>query len=145
MGEDCCRSEYSCLHCGRKSYIMAECLSSASSSSMPCCLYFMTCGSLKPSSRILQVTAARGRLITHFKPPDSILVGSPAATGMVMKSCRQRRWHRSSHHHHSTVPAADRLCLQGWRQLRTLQIHPRRGERPEWQWETGTQGNCCAG
>ena len=34
----------------------------------PAELYFMSCGSLKPSSRSLQVMAARGKLITRFKP-----------------------------------------------------------------------------
>lgn len=42
----------------------------------PAELYFTSCGSLKLFSHILQVMAAREKLITHFKPPALYLWAS---------------------------------------------------------------------
>lgn len=49
-------------------------------------LYFMSCGSLKPSSCILQVMAARGKLITCFKPSTPELLSSCRDSNEVLQA-----------------------------------------------------------
>lgn len=100
---DCCRSRYSaCIMCRKASSGLSDSVRHPAASCHAEC--FMSCGSLKPFGRVLQVMVARGKLITCF-------VGCSA---QVMKSCRQRTWHGGSWHQNSTVPAVDRPCLQGW-------------------------------